>query len=116
MFQVQIVLAVLGTAGIVLGAWYMLTLTRAVFFGPLKEPVHHGPPVPDVTFREWAALVPIMALCLLLGLFPQPAIDVARDDLQVVESLVQKRPATGSNVAVQAHPAAASVQEGNHGE
>ena len=38
-------LAGLATGGMVLGAWYMLTLLRRVFFGALKEPAHegHGP-------------------------------------------------------------------------
>jgi NADH-quinone oxidoreductase subunit M len=90
-FQVDATLAVIGTAGIVLGAWYMLTLTRDVFFGPLKEPHHEGAPPRDVTVREWAALAPIMVLCVLLGVYPQPAIDVAKSDLQVVEKLLQER-------------------------
>jgi NADH-quinone oxidoreductase subunit M len=106
MFQVDRILAVVGTAGIVLGAWYMLSLTRSVFFGPLKEPGHHGTPVPDVTPREWAALLPIMALCVLMGVYPQPAIDVAKDDLQVVESLVKDRsPQPPSSPAAQVNPA-----------
>ena len=31
-------LAVFGAVGIVLGAWYLLTMLQRVFFGPLKEP------------------------------------------------------------------------------
>jgi NADH-quinone oxidoreductase subunit M len=110
MFQADTTLAVVGTAGIVLGAWYMLTLTRAVFFGPLKEPSHHGTPAPDVTPREWAALLPIMALCIVLGVYPQPAIDVARDDLSVVETLVQKRAGPEGGMAAQAETNAPHAQ------
>src|SRR5207302_4283689 len=61
MFQVKPIFAILGSAGIVLGAWYMLSMVKQVFFGPLKEPGHEGhEPVSDVTPREWAALAPIM--------------------------------------------------------
>ena len=32
----------LTATGVILGAWYMLSLVRAVFFGPVKEPHHEG--------------------------------------------------------------------------
>jgi NADH-quinone oxidoreductase subunit M len=75
----------LAVFGVLLGAWYMLTLLRRVFFGPVKEPGHHeGPPVGDLNGREWAALLPIAALCLLIGVYPKPVFDVARPDIGVV--------------------------------
>src|SRR5262249_43367887 len=68
MVQRDAALAVVGTAGIVLGAWYLLTMLMRVFFGPLKEPHHEGgEPVRDLTGREALALAPIMVLCLVLG-------------------------------------------------
>jgi NADH-quinone oxidoreductase subunit M len=83
------VLAVIGATGIVLGAWYLLTMLMGVFFGPLKEPPppvghdnHHA--VTDLNLREWAALVPIAALCIALGLYPQPVLDTARPELEMV--------------------------------
>src|SRR5262249_11805719 len=46
-------LAVLAATGIVLGAWYLLTMLQRVFFGPLKEPAHaEHEPVRDLCFRE----------------------------------------------------------------
>jgi NADH-quinone oxidoreductase subunit M len=38
MFRRHPVYAVLGTSGVVLGAWYMLTMIQQAFFGPLREP------------------------------------------------------------------------------
>ena len=59
MFDVRPALAVAGTAGIVLGAWYLLTMLRRVFFGPVKEPIQHGDePVGDLNLRELAANQP----------------------------------------------------------
>src|SRR5262245_7670875 len=83
MFEVRPDLAVLGTAGIVLGAWYLLNMVKRVFFGPLQEPETHEP-VRDVTPREWAALGPILVLCVLLGVYPQPVLDTSERDLTVV--------------------------------
>ena len=92
MFDVRPALAIVGTAGILLGAWYLLTLLRKVFFGPLHEPEHEGHGVVhDLDWREVATLAPIMLLCVLLGLYPQLVIDVAKPDLDIVAAIVKKR-------------------------
>ena len=91
MFDVRPALAIVGTAGILLGAWYLLTLLQRVYFGPLKEPEHAGHGILDLDWREVATLAPIMGLCLFLGVYPQPVIDVASQDLAIVAHIVQKR-------------------------
>jgi NADH-quinone oxidoreductase subunit M len=84
-------LASLGAGGVVLGAWYMLTMVRQVFCGPLKEPHHEGhAPVADLNGRELAALVPIAVLCLALGVFPKPFFDTVRPEIQVVAGIAEK--------------------------
>lgn len=68
--------AVLSVSGVVLGAWYMLSLVRRVFFGTLREPAHqghdsqaeHGPH--DLTARELAALLPLVVFVFWIGLQP----------------------------------------------
>jgi NADH-quinone oxidoreductase subunit M len=71
--------------GVLLGAWYLLTLLQRVFFGPLKEPHHEGHgPVGDLNLRELAALLPIAVLCVAIGVYPQPFFDTIKDDLHVV--------------------------------
>jgi NADH-quinone oxidoreductase subunit M len=90
MFEVHPWFAVFGTAGIILGAWYLMTMLRNVFFGPLKEPAHDGPGhVTDLNAREIAALAPILTLCLLLGVYPQPVIDSIKPDVQIVVNILQ---------------------------
>jgi len=85
MFNVRPAMAVAGTAGIVLGAWYLLRLLLRIFFGPVREPAHEGlEPVKDLNVRELAALVPIAALCLLIGVYPQPILKTSERDLDVV--------------------------------
>jgi NADH-quinone oxidoreductase subunit M len=91
MFQTRKILAVLGTAGIILGAWYLITMLRQVFFGELKEPHHDGPEAQDITPREIATLAPIMALCLLLGVYPQPILDSVKPDIDVVANILKVR-------------------------
>jgi NADH-quinone oxidoreductase subunit M len=94
-------LVTLATFGAVLGAWYTLTLIMRIFFGPLKEPAHggaHAPaegeehdhePVPDLNARELFALVPIAALCLFIGMYPQPLLDSIQPDVAVVARIAK---------------------------
>src|SRR5579884_457609 len=86
------VLAILASFGVVLGAWYMLPLLRHIFFGEVREPHAggHGPaPATDMNGREWVALAPIAALCLFLGVYPRPFLDVIRPELRETARLMQ---------------------------
>jgi NADH:ubiquinone oxidoreductase subunit 4 (subunit M) len=60
-----------------------------VFFGPVKEPATHER-VSDLTGRELAALVPLAAICIAIGVYPQPLLDAARRDVGVVADLVDR--------------------------
>jgi NADH-quinone oxidoreductase subunit M len=99
MFRQQPVYAVLGTTGIVLGAWYMLSMIQGAFFGPLREPAHVGEPVPDMTAREIIAIAPICALCLWIGVAPQPLLSMIRPDVEAVASIYDRPPPTRERVA-----------------
>lgn len=70
--------------GVIMGMWYLITMIQKVFFGPLKEPHHEGYFVGDLNTRELFTIVPIMVLCLLIGVFPQPLIDSTKTDIGVV--------------------------------
>jgi NADH-quinone oxidoreductase subunit M len=87
MFRRASVYAILGTTGVVLGAWYLLTMLQQAFFGPLREPAHEGHTIPDITVRELVAIVPICAMCLWIGLMPQVVIDTIRPDVDAVVSV-----------------------------
>ncbi|MBI3407280.1 MAG: NADH-quinone oxidoreductase subunit M [Planctomycetes bacterium] len=73
--------AVVALSGMVLGAWYLITMVRRLLFGPLKEPHHDGPAIPDMEPREWATFLPLAALCLLLGLYPHPFLATSQPDV-----------------------------------
>jgi NADH-quinone oxidoreductase subunit M len=83
--------AVFGTIGVILGAWYLLVMVQRICFGPIREPKHGEHPVVDLKLRELAALVPIAAACLWIGLYPKPMLDKMRPD---VKALVQLRQET----------------------
>ncbi len=91
MFKFHAAYAVVGTTGIILGAWYLLSMLQRSFFGPLKEPDVHGQPISDLNGRELAALLPIAALCLWIGVYPKPLLDVIRPDVQAVARIYEKQ-------------------------
>jgi NADH-quinone oxidoreductase subunit M len=102
-------LTVLGATGIVLGAWYLLTMLMRAFFGPVREPHYHGAgPAPDLNLRELSALVPIGVLCVALGVLPQPVLDSARRDIEVVADLVHR--ADQRRAIMAQHPIAAASE------
>jgi NADH-quinone oxidoreductase subunit M len=67
-FRANVVYAVLAALGIILGAWYMLTMFRRVMHGPLDKPANRE--LEDLSTREIAVLVPIVVLIFLIGVFP----------------------------------------------
>jgi len=66
-------LAVLATLGIVLAAIYVLYLYQRVFQGPLSDKVAK---FRDVNYREIAAVAPLIALMIFLGVYPKPVLAV----------------------------------------
>jgi NADH-quinone oxidoreductase subunit M len=79
-------LAVVAVFGILLSAWYMLTMLQRVFFNPPKEPEPADPAKPprDVNGREFVAFGMLAGLCLFLGLFPQLILDTLRPDVRTL--------------------------------
>ncbi len=89
--------AVLGTAGIILAAWYLLIAFRKVAQGPLTNPKNEAGVLPDLNRRELAMLIPLVVLFFVIGLFPNlfldkinPAVEAMQVVQQNVPAIVQK--------------------------
>jgi NADH-quinone oxidoreductase subunit M len=124
----------LAAVGVVLGAWYTLTLLRRILFGPVHEPdAHHAPgqadargrpedpeaaheraPAGDLNGRELGALLPIAAVCLAIGVYPKFFLDTVRPDLRVVSRVADRARVRSEREAqaarAQAAPAAVAAQ------
>src|SRR5438105_15647418 len=90
--QLGMVLSIVGATGVILGAVYMLWMYQRAMFGPKGKAAEHG--VPDLTVREWATVVPLLAAIVFIGVYPQPLLSatrVASEDL--IQRVARKAPA-----------------------
>ena len=68
------VYAILGTAGIILAALYILLVVQRTLHGPPAGVVTRG--MRDLAGREVLAVAPLLALILFLGVYPKPVLDM----------------------------------------
>ncbi len=90
------VAAILATLGIILASIYILWMYQRTMTGPVKVEVSA---MPDLSARELWAVGPLIALIIVLGVYPKPAIDVINP--AVHSTLVQAH----STNPVPPHPA-----------
>jgi NADH-quinone oxidoreductase subunit M len=77
---------VCGVLGIILGAAYMLWLYQRTMFGKLENPENQK--LVDLNPREILTLLPLVACCFWIGLYPKPVFDVLdRPVSEIVERL-----------------------------
>ena len=82
--------AVIAAAGVVLSAIYLLWAYQRAMHGAPRDIPHarYG----DLTAREYAALVPIVALILAIGVFPKPFLDRIEPAAGRHAGLIQQEP------------------------
>jgi NADH-quinone oxidoreductase subunit M len=61
-------LAVVATSGVILSAVYMLWMFQRVNYGEVTNPKNAA--LPDLSLREWATLGPVVAMAVVMGVFP----------------------------------------------
>ncbi len=89
--------------GVILSACYMLWMYQRVFYGELGDEVKHH--VPDLSPREWAAVVPLIVMMVWMGVYSQSFLPpVTRNT-----AIVLKQTNVNVSYRVQA-PAAKSVE------
>lgn len=74
-FRTNIVVATLATLGVILSACYALWLYRKVILGTLDKPsLAH---IRDMSWREVAIFIPLIALTIWFGFYPKPVLDMS---------------------------------------
>ena len=88
------------TSGVILGALYLLWMYQRVIFGPVHDPENAR--LTDLSRRELVVLVPVVALCVVMGVYPtpfltrmQPSIDRALARIEHAAPLRTARVADG---------------------
>jgi len=61
-------LTAVAASGVILSAVYMLWMFQRVNYGPVTNPKNKG--LRDLSPREWAVIVPIVAMCIGMGVAP----------------------------------------------
>ncbi|WP_230392134.1 NADH-quinone oxidoreductase subunit M [Pontibacter sp. FD36] len=86
-------LTVFATIGLVMATIYSLRIMQKIFFQEYKL----EQPLPDMNAREMLIAIPMVAMILWLGLYPQPVLDTARPSIQeqlqaYTKSVVEQEP------------------------
>ena len=89
------VLAPIALIGILVTAGYMLMLIKRVFMGPLNQKWNW---LPDMDARELIAVLPLIFLMILFGVYPAPLIalfDASINNLVEVARMTSALPPIG---------------------
>ncbi len=79
-WQANKVMTILATVGLVVATIYSLRIMQRVFFGHTERQYA----LPDLRPREWAMLLPLVAVILWLGVYPGPVLrTVTNDQLRI---------------------------------
>jgi NADH-quinone oxidoreductase subunit M len=94
--------AALASVGVILAAAYLLYMVQRVVFG--RALPRELPRLQDVGFREFGALLPLVALVFWIGLFPNPLVSRMHSSVnKTLETMARTK------VAPTSHPSASAV-------
>src|SRR6059036_1778494 len=82
------------TSGVILGALYLLWMYERVIFGPLAHA--ENAKLEDLSAREVTVLVPVVALCLVMGLFPAPFLSRMQPSIDLILQRLAPPPAVAT--------------------
>ena len=83
-------LTAFAATGVILSAVYMLWMFQRVNYGPIRN--EHNRTLPDLTPREWAMTVPIVALAIFMGVYPNLFLKPMEASVNRVIEMVNRHP------------------------
>ncbi len=87
-FQASPWLAAIAVTGVIFGAVYLLMATRKMLFGPLVHSENRA--LTDLNGREIALMLPIVVLCVWIGVQPNVFLDRADGSLRDVSARIER--------------------------
>jgi NADH-quinone oxidoreductase subunit M len=114
-YQVSSWVALICTTGIIFGAAYMLYLYRRVAFGDQKNA--DAAAMTDLTFREYAMMIPLALAVLWMGIYPESFLAPMRADIQALDARIARAAPQGDARPTPGKPQAAAhtVSDEGHG-
>ena len=103
-FEVSKTWAAWGTLGVILGAAYLLWLYQRVMFGSVTNPANER--LADLNAREYATLLPLVALAFWIGIYPKPLFAYLDQPVHEIVERVNPGYYKAESAAVPALPAA----------
>jgi NADH-quinone oxidoreductase subunit M len=89
--------AIAAGLGVILSAVYMLWMFQRVFYGPVTHDANAA--LPDLQPREWAGVLPLCAMALVMGVFPtlflkpmEVSVDALVSRMQATQTLRVENP------------------------
>jgi NADH-quinone oxidoreductase subunit M len=86
-FKVSPIITLIAGLTIILGAVYMLVLYKKTFFGPITNPKNET--LEDAKGRELVALIPLVALVIILGVYPKPILEPVNTSVKHLVQVMQ---------------------------
>jgi NADH-quinone oxidoreductase subunit M len=81
--------SMVGALGVILGAVYLLWMFQKLMFGPITN--ERNQQLPDLSAREIAVFLPIVAFTFLMGLYPRPFLRAMEPSVtRLIESVERK--------------------------
>jgi NADH-quinone oxidoreductase subunit M len=104
-FSASPLYAAFAASGVVLGAVYLFHLYQKVMFGHMTRP--ENVKLPDLSLREALVMVPLIALMVFMGIFPNPILRLTEPSMQkVLEQVNRKGVQAQAAVILRESPAA----------
>jgi len=88
-FKISPIMALIGGTSIILGAVYMLSLYKQTFFGPVTQEINAK--LKDLNGKELAALVPLVAIVIWLGVYPKPVLQPIDNSVKALLVLMHEK-------------------------
>ncbi len=94
--QANFTWSIFAAIGVILSACYMLWMVQRVFFGSTSEEVAHH--IPDFNAREWACVIPLIAMMLWMGVYSQSFIpQISETNARILDTSRMNVPLRVSN-------------------
>ena len=98
-FEANPVWAAWAGLGIILNAGYMLWLYQRMFFGEIEN--EKNKLLPDLNTREWAYMLPLVIMSLVIGIYPAPFLRYIEKPVNaVVKQVKPNYPIPGQTITI----------------